>query len=265
MLKHHAEKAPLRRNVELREVGRHRAVPGLADVVGDHRRGDPRGLRLLHHGRLMPAPARRCEARPRRDGVRAGTCRGRLVAQPPGAAAAHQSSIRLQSRRGGTSIVDVLRERGWVIGRHHRLRVVPGRGQPKPRSASTSRQDADRRARDGRAARGCRRRCGRRRPCRSWGLDLEADPVASGFVKTHGPPRRQRERGLDGRAGDRGQADPVPARGDPDAERAWACIWDDRIGAAPPRFEQSGGVSEARTSRMHRGVAARGRRRSTAR
>jgi NAD(P)-dependent dehydrogenase (short-subunit alcohol dehydrogenase family) len=38
---------------------RHRAVPGFADGLGDHRRGDPRRLRLLHHGRLIGRTCRR--------------------------------------------------------------------------------------------------------------------------------------------------------------------------------------------------------------
>ena len=52
MLKSHAERAPLQRNVDVAEVGCNRSVSGLGRQFGDHRRSDLRGLRIQHHGVL---------------------------------------------------------------------------------------------------------------------------------------------------------------------------------------------------------------------
>ena len=52
MLKHHAERAPLRRNVAAREVGDTALFSCVVPFLRNYRRSDPRGLRLQHHGYL---------------------------------------------------------------------------------------------------------------------------------------------------------------------------------------------------------------------
>ena len=52
MLKHHAERAPLGRNVEPREVGNTAVFLCSLDVFGYYRRSNLRRLRLQHHGHL---------------------------------------------------------------------------------------------------------------------------------------------------------------------------------------------------------------------
>ena len=54
MLKSHAERAPLGRNVEVAEVGSHWSISGLRRQLRHHRRSNLRGLRLQHHGILRP-------------------------------------------------------------------------------------------------------------------------------------------------------------------------------------------------------------------
>ena len=52
MLKAHAERAPLKRNVDVNEVADDRRLPGFRRRRRHHRRSDLRGLRLQHHGIL---------------------------------------------------------------------------------------------------------------------------------------------------------------------------------------------------------------------
>jgi len=55
MLKHHAERAPLRRNVELREVGDAAVFLASRMASGITGGGALRRLRLQHHGGVAPA------------------------------------------------------------------------------------------------------------------------------------------------------------------------------------------------------------------
>ena len=55
MLKSHAERAPLQRNVEVSRSREHGRISGLRRQLGNYRRNDLRGLRIQHHGLLVPA------------------------------------------------------------------------------------------------------------------------------------------------------------------------------------------------------------------
>ena len=146
-------------------------------------------------------------ARPsrRRGGGGLGRAAAAPGAQPVARPRLPSASVRptraCKDGRSGTRSSMVCESAAGSIGRNDHVRVVL-----RPRAAEALRRRAPRRRRrpdvlvvggPHRGSSAAMQRADHR--CRSWGSTLEADPVASGFVKTLARPGRQRERGLDGR------------------------------------------------------------------
>jgi hypothetical protein len=82
MLKHHAERAPLGRNVEPREVETPQSS-SVANVVRNHRRSHLRRLRLQHHGHLRTRLARRSKNRKATPAQLPGTTQDEQLLESP--------------------------------------------------------------------------------------------------------------------------------------------------------------------------------------
>ena len=202
------------RNVELREVGDTGLFLASPMSLRHHRRGHPRGLRLLRHGRLMTDGRRaRSLAADSSSAWRQGWPRPRVLAAQPGRpCGARRHLTTAPSRRDRHH--GVLRERGWDRRPQHHLQ----NGIATENIHTRLHDDLARMRPDVLVVGGPRRIREAMRVTTTIPVLGLRPRVRSGHERIRqdaGAAGRQRERALDGLAGDRRQADPVRPRGDP--------------------------------------------------